>query len=47
MVYSSGRADYEQPKIVEQRVVPCLICQSPGGVGGHGETGQNDDPLDP
>ena len=40
-------ADYKQPDLVVRTIVTQIICQSPGGAGGHGEQGQGDDPLEP
>ena len=46
MLNTSRKAEYKQPELAFETVESDLICQSPGGAGGHGETGEGDDPLD-
>ena len=46
MLNTSCKAEYKQPALDIKTVdTSCILCQSPGGAGGHGEPGQGD-PLD-
>ena len=45
MYNTSERAEYKQPNIAVRTVIPCIVCQSSGGAGGHGEQGGGE-PID-